>query len=167
MSHTWEKKLLKRKIDFVAFSSWQGHFGDWKILPSDLQVKTKDRSYKYYPKDTIDPMAAYTTSGNRISTISTWGPSFRVSLDLKVHSFTPPNMDRGAWAELLRVTSTDKDCCSFGDRAPAIFTHKDGYLGIRTQIGNNGNRAWSVTIQENRWYTLEMSQYKLHDKSWL
>ena len=57
MSHTWEKKLLKRKIDFVAFSSWQGHFGDWKILPSDLQVKTKDRSYKYYPKDLIDPIA--------------------------------------------------------------------------------------------------------------
>ena len=99
-----------------------------------------------------------------ISTISTWGPSFTVSLDLKVQSFTPPNMKLGAWAELLRLTTTDNDCCRIGDRAPAIFTHKDGYLHITTQIGNNGNRAWYVTIQENRWYTLEMSQYKLHDK---
>ena len=73
-------------------------------------------------------------------------------------------MINGVWAELLRLTTTDNDCCNIGDRAPAIFTHKDGYLHIRTQIGNNGNRAWYVTIQENRWYTLEMSQYKLHDK---
>ena len=108
--------------------------------------------------DSMDKMAIST------SPISTWGPSFTVSLDVKVHSFTPPNMKNGAWAELLRVTSTDKDCCSFGDRAPAIFTNKNGFLHITTQIGNNGNRFRNVAIQENRWYTLEMSQYKLHDK---
>ena len=99
-----------------------------------------------------------------ISPITTWGPSFTVSLDVKVHSFTPPNLKHGAWAELLRLTTTDNDCCRIGDRAPAIFTHKDGYLHITTQIGNNGNRVWDITIQEKRWYSLELSQYKLHDK---
>ena len=163
MSHTWEKKHEKN-IDFVAFSSWTGHSADWKILPTEFALTTRDHSYKYYPKDTIDPMAAYTTSGNRISTISTWGPSFTVSLDVKVHSFSPPNLKHGAWAELLRLTTTDNDCCRIGDRAPAIFTHKDGHLHITTQIGSNGNRVWDVTIQEKRWYSLELSQYKLHDK---
>ena len=71
----------------------------------------------------------------------------------------------GAWAELLRFTSTgDHDCCDIGDRAPAIFTHKDGYLHITTQIGKYGNRVRDVTIQKSRWYSLELSQYKFYDK---
>ena len=56
MSHTWKKKLQKR-INFVAFSSWTGHSGDWKILPHDLKLKTKDLSYKYYYADIIGPLA--------------------------------------------------------------------------------------------------------------
>ena len=84
---------------------------------------------------------------------------------MKVHTFDPPNMYVGAWAELLRFTSTgDHDCCDIGDRAPAIFTHRDGYLHIATQIGKYGNRVRDITIQKNRWYSLELSQYKLHDK---
>ena len=56
MSHTWKKKLQKR-INFVAFSSWTGHSGDWKILPHNLKLKTKDLSYKYYYADIIGPLA--------------------------------------------------------------------------------------------------------------
>ena len=108
--------------------------------------------------------ATTTTNVDPISPISTWGPSFTVSLDVKVHSFTPPNMKHGAWAELLRLTTTDNDCCSIGDRAPAIFTHKDGYLHITTQIGKYGNRVRDITIQKSRWYSLELSQYKFYDK---
>ena len=70
----------------------------------------------------------------------------------------------GAWAELLRFTSRDWDCCRIGDRAPAIFTNKDGYLHIATQIGKYGNRVRDITIQKNRWYSLELSQYKFYDK---
>ena len=149
------------------FDETSGDNGGW-VQIGTMQMK---RSYLALSAINFNEIEAYcvtpstaTTTTTTISTISTWGPSFTMSMHLKVHSFTPPNMKNGAWAELLRLTTTDNDCCSFGDRAPAIFTHKDGYLGIRTQIGNNGNRAWSVTIQENRWYTLEMSQYKLHDK---
>ena len=88
-----------------------------------------------------------------------------MSLDVKVHTFDPPNMYVGAWAELLRFTSTgDHDCCDIGDRAPAIFTHRDGYLHIATQIGKYGNRVRDITIQKNRWYSLELSQYKFHDE---
>ena len=84
---------------------------------------------------------------------------------MKVHSFDPPNMYVGAWAELLRFTSTgDHDCCDIGDRAPAIFTHRDGYLHITTQIGKYGNRVRDITIQKNRWYSLELSQYRFHDE---
>ena len=56
MSHTWKKKLQK-KLNFVAFSSWKGHSGDWKILPHDLQLTTKDLLYKYYYADIIGPLA--------------------------------------------------------------------------------------------------------------
>ena len=73
-------------------------------------------------------------------------------------------MKHGAWAELLRLTTTDNDCCRIGDRAPAIFTNKDGYLHIATQIGKYGNRVRDITIQKNRWYSLELSQYKFHDE---
>ena len=92
MSHTWKKKFEK-KIDFVAFSSWKGHSGDWKILPSDLQVKTKDHSYKYYPKDLIDPIANSITT-TTTTTTTTQVPKTSVNLDGDVREkfMCPPSI---------------------------------------------------------------------------
>ena len=55
MSHSWNNQ--EHDIKYIGFSSWTGHSGDWKILPHDLPVATKDFSYKYYYADIIGPEA--------------------------------------------------------------------------------------------------------------
>ena len=92
-----------------------------------------------------------------------WGPSFKVSLELYINSFDEN------WAEVLRLTNTENDFGGDGDRIPAIFARRTdadkkgtGTIGIRTQIGDNhGEEAYNKDgILEKKWYTLELTQYK-------
>ena len=92
-----------------------------------------------------------------------WGPSFKVSLELYINSFDEN------WAEVLRLTNTENDYGDVGDRIPAIFARRTdadkkgtGTIGIRTQIGDNhGAEAYDKDgILEKKWYTLELTQYK-------
>ena len=45
-----------------------------------------------------------------------------------------------------------------GDRIPAIFTNKHGYVHITMAIGNNGNTYKDLRLSEKRWYKLELEQ---------
>ena len=53
MSHTFDYQ--KHDINFVAFSSWNGHSGEWYILPHRLEVTTQDYSYHYYSTSAVSP----------------------------------------------------------------------------------------------------------------
>ena len=101
---------------------------------------------------------------NLVDTLSTWGPSYRIFIELYINSFTVANMAKGKWAEILRFTSTDNNCCNIGDRIPAIFTHKSGHLYIATQIGTNGNEVKYVNLIKRKWHQLELVQYVQSDK---
>ena len=100
---------------------------------------------------------------NLLATLPTWGPTFRLTLDLYIHSFAGSSLNNGL-AELVRLTSTDNNCCAIGDRIPAIFTHKSGHLYIATQIGTNGNEATTVNLVKGKWHQLELVQYVQSDK---
>ena len=95
---------------------------------------------------------------NLLATIPTWGPTFRLTFDLYIYSFDGGNLKDG-FAELLRLTVTENDGGSIGDRIPAIFTHKSGHLYIATQIGTNGNFARYEKLVKRKWHQLEFVQY--------
>ena len=95
---------------------------------------------------------------NRLAILPTWGPSFRVSFSLLITSFDGDNLFKGKWAELLRFTNTDNNCCRMGDRIPAIFTNINGFIQVATQIDNKGNRWKNINLDENVWYNLEILQ---------
>ena len=95
---------------------------------------------------------------NLLSTLPTWGPSFRISLDLYINSFHRPNLKNGKFAELLRFTSRDGNCCAVGDRIPAVFTDKRGFIQVATQIGGAGNKVKNVNLDEKTWYKIELVQ---------
>ena len=57
---------------------------------------------------------------NLIGSIPSWGPSFKISFELKVLSFA--NCNPMGMANYLTFTATDSDCCNIGDRIPAFFT---------------------------------------------
>ena len=101
---------------------------------------------------------------NRLARLPTWGPSFRVSFSLLITSFDGDNLFKGKWAELLRFTNTDNNCCRMGDRIPAIFTNKNGFIQVATQNGQSGNKWTNVPMETRTWYQVDLLQYNLYDK---
>ena len=101
---------------------------------------------------------------NLLATVSTLGPSYRVYLKLYINSFDGDNLKSGKWAELLRLTRTNKNCCSIGDRIPLILTNKGGFIQVATQIGSSGNNWKNVNLNARTWYRLEIVQYEHNDK---
>ena len=101
---------------------------------------------------------------NLLATVSTLGQSYRVYLKLYINSFDGDNLKSGKWAELLRLTRTNKNCCSIGDRIPLILTNKGGFIQVATQIGSSGNNWKNVNLNARTWYRLEIVQYEHNDK---
>ena len=85
-------------------------------------------------------------------------------MDLYINSFDGPNLKNGKLAELIRITTTNGNCCGIGDRIPAIFTDKRGFIQVGTQIGNHGNKWKNVNLNAKTWYNLELMQYGLNNK---
>ena len=77
-------------------------------------------------------------------------------MELWIESYSGGNSD--GWSELLRFTATDKDCCSAGDRIPAIFAHRDGYIHVTSQVGN-ANAYKNFNIPTQTWTKVEIKQY--------
>jgi len=93
-----------------------------------------------------------------LASVPTWGPTFRISFDLKILSFANCNPDK--MANYLTFTATDNNCCEIGDRVPAFFTNSGGFLQLATQIDYNGNHiARSPNLEENVWYSVEVEQF--------
>ena len=122
-------------------------------------------THSYYLELRSSPIQI--SQGNLITTLPTWGPSYRITFELYINSFDGANLKNGKLAELLRLTTTDGNCCAIGDRIPAIFTDKGGFIQVGTQIGNMGNKWKNVNLNEKTWYRLDLMQYTWNNKvSW-
>lgn len=97
-----------------------------------------------------------------MATIPSWGKYFEVSLQLWIDSFSGPN--RHGYRELLRFTSTEKECCSPGDRIPAIFVHTSRQIHVTSQVGTNGNYYRNARVQPKTWTKVEIKQYPENGK---
>ena len=102
------------------------------------------------------------TKDNLVATLPSWGDQFDVSLELWIESFTPA--DKNGWTELLRFTATNKDMGSAGDRIPAIFVNKNGYIHVVSQIGTNANANKNINIKTKTWTKVEIKQYQENGK---
>ena len=85
-------------------------------------------------------------------------------MDLYINSFDRPNLKNGKYAELLRFTNTEGNCCAIGDRIPAIFTEKRGYIQVATQISHYGNKWRNVKLSKKAWHRLDILQYIWNNK---
>ena len=100
----------------------------------------------------------FVTKDNLVATLPSWGEYFEVSLKVWVESFGH------GWSELLRFTATDNNCCSPGDRIPAIFVNSDGYISLASQVGTNGNFYKNADINLETWIKVEIKQYPKNGK---
>ena len=91
-----------------------------------------------------------------LATLPSWGPTYKVSLELYVNSFPS---GRPIWAEILRFSTSDQNCCSPGDRSPLLML--DGKEGGRLVVcgtTSRGNWCRRLKISSNKWYKVELEQ---------
>ena len=93
-----------------------------------------------------------------IGTIASWGPTFRVAVDIIVHSAVP------GWSSIFRFTSTPDSDRVMGRRIPAIFYNSKGFLHITSGVDNNANYAVNFNIDLKKWYHIEIAQTKKNGK---
>ena len=96
---------------------------------------------------------------NGARVLPVWGPEYEVRFDLKVNSW-PSN-----YGQIFRFSSLTGDCCSIGQRIPAMWTQigsKDLLL-LTTNIDSNGNKAFVDELgrfQPGVWCSFVISQKK-------
>ena len=113
-------------------------------------------------------LAELVVSHNLLNTLPTWGPAFKVSLDIFINSFDGPNLGEGVWAEVMRFTNTTINCCEPGGRLPVVFTHKDGYIHVDSQVGDGSSQiGGEIYLKEKTWYKLEITQFSEDSKVFL
>ena len=88
-----------------------------------------------------------------------WGPSWKVSFELFINSYTRGHIAPDGYANVFHITATGNECCSIGDRYPAFLTNRNGFIHFATQIGDRGNAFWdSPQLPPRVWYGIEAEQ---------
>ena len=90
-----------------------------------------------------------------IGTIDSWGPLFRISLDLMIHSYEF-EYGQDPWFSVLTFKGNggSSNNAKFGDRIPGIFVRKDGYL----RFGTTTITDFDTPINLNTWYNIQIEQ---------
>ena len=72
---------------------------------------------------------------NQIGNIKSWGPTFRVSVDLVINSY---HHSSWPYQNIISFKGNDNhNCCNNGDRVPAIWYHPTHKLHIVTSINGD------------------------------
>ena len=96
---------------------------------------------------------------NLVAKLPSWGDYFEVSLQIWIESFA-----QATWTEVLGFSATGENCCSAGDRIPALFVDKAGYIHATSQVGSNGNFAKGFYIKPKIWTMVQIKQYPENGK---
>ena len=67
----------------------------------------------------LDPEAIKIKQNQLLQTLESWGPTFSISVEIKITSFQA--QEAGHWGEIFRLTSRPGDCCLNGQRVPVVF----------------------------------------------
>ena len=127
---------------------------------------------------------------NLVQTLESWGPTFTISVEIKISSFQA--QEAGHHGEILRLTSRPGDCCLMGQRVPAVFlstvTSKKLFVRqskcilcksnvtepssssksfyITMNIGKNFDKKFSIDgLKEQTWYKMVLSQQQIGVKT--
>ena len=92
---------------------------------------------------------------NLLETIDSWGPLFKVTFDLMIHSKLS-----SSWSSILSFKGNGglTDYVKYGDRAPAIFYNKNGYLHFTNAVSGNINYYFDKKVDLGKWYHIDVEQ---------
>ena len=96
-----------------------------------------------------------------LGTIDSWGPLYRVSLDLIIHSHSSTT-----YSSVLSFkgngASTDND--NYGDRIPIIQVGNNGYLYLISSVNGDNSYIVKTEIDLNNWYNIIIEQKLINRK---
>ena len=92
----------------------------------------------------------------------TWGPLFRISLDLIIHSYVEGKGKQG-WSSVLAFKGNGgkSHCCKPGDRVPDLALSQNGRMRLSNYVSGNKKYQFIFDIDLNKWYNITVEQ-KLH-----
>ena len=104
------------------------------------------------------------TRNKLLSTLPIMGHHFEISLQMWIESYNDGDIIHG-FSELLRFSATGQNCCSPGDRIPAIFTNKNGYFLVTSYVDEtNMNYGNKFILPVKTWINIVVKQYPENGK---
>ena len=91
--------------------------------------------------------------GKLLEYYPTWGPKFNIEMDITIKAL-PSHPE---WMSLLHFTKNFNDD-SYGDRMPAIWLHKSGFLAICSAISGNKSKCTITTPTVGQKVNLKIRQ---------
>ena len=113
----------------------------WENLPVPLPV---EHSFNIWNK---------IERKKEIGTIKSWGPFFRISLDLIIHYH---NNDVSNVLS-FKGNGARRPCCDFGDRIP-IINIRYQQLHFATSVNGKPNHVFDFPFNLNTWYNIIIEQ---------
>ena len=93
---------------------------------------------------------------NHIDTIDSWGPYFKLALDLMINSKV-----YSSWSNILAFRGKLNE---YDDNTLAIFYNSNGHLHFINSVSGNSNYSVEKRVDLNRWYHIEIEQKRKDGK---
>ena len=132
-----------------------------KVFAGDKFNRAADATYKNLVWENLSPegqgLAGVLKRNTEIGKIVSWGPQFRISFDLKINSFVSGN--RAGWNSVIAFkTDGGASDRKIGDRIPAIFYNRRGYLHFTNALNGNINHVFDFKFKLKKWYSITIEQ---------
>ena len=112
-----------------------------------------DASYRNFDAGPSFHVGSNVRYNHTIGTIDSWGPFFRVSLDLMIHSYSTKR-----WSSVLNFNWNGTQGNKFGDRIPSIFINNDDRALVIMHWNRLERPKFYFKINLKTWYNVLIEQ---------
>ena len=133
-------------------------FQNVRVLAGDNFYPAADASFRNLVWENPG-LSGVVKKNTEIGTIPSWGPQYRVRFDVKINSYRFGN--RGGWSSIIsfKRDGGKRNGGVIGDRNPAIFLNKKGFLTFASGVNGNPNHNFNFnSIKLKKWYSIEIAQ---------
>ena len=134
-------------------------FTNVRVFAGDKFKPAADASYKNFNAGPGFIVGYNAQKNNQIGTIDSWGPFFRVSFDLLIHSYDNDGEHFSVLA--FKGNGGTSDCCENGDRIPfitVVSSNQELQLSFANSVNQNGNYYFFFNINLETWYNIIIEQ---------
>jgi len=98
--------------------------------------------------------------GHLVHTFDTWGPNYLISFDIRMNKKLT-NVEK--WHNIFHFTATGNNCCSAGDRIPAVWIRDGAFLwpDFNGSTLDKSEEHKFIPMVINQWYHVRFSQEQI------